>query len=107
MAFDFNARINNNLERKNQGIKIDTSNKEDKGFDLGKALISPITTSFDVTEDILSGATKSLEGIVDYGIGLLGSAASIFGGNDIEKALETLKEWQTYTINNLKLKDLE
>lgn len=27
--------------------------------------------------------------------------------NDIEKALETLKEWQTYTINNLKLKDLE
>ncbi|MBR6639925.1 MAG: hypothetical protein IKL35_06150 [Muribaculaceae bacterium] len=27
--------------------------------------------------------------------------------NDIEKALETLKEWQTYTINNLKLKYLE
>ena len=27
--------------------------------------------------------------------------------DDIEKALETLKEWQTYTINNLKLKDLE
>ena len=86
MALDINARINSNLEKRKQGVK--TKNfTEDKGFDLGKALISPFTTAFDISEDIYSGVGKSLEGIVDYGLGLVGSAASIFGSNDIEKAL--------------------
>lgn len=100
MAFDFNARINNNLERKNQGIKIDTSKKEDKGFDLGKALISPFTTTFDFAEDVASGAAKTIEGIVDIGLDLLGSATSIFGSNDIEKALTQASKYD-FTGNTI------
>ncbi len=87
MAYDFGAsrqKYINEMEQK----KVSKANaEEDKGFDLGKALISPFTTIADIKEDILSGAVKSVEGIVDYGLGLVGSAASIFGSDSIENAL--------------------
>lgn len=91
MAFDVNARLKEYVSTKTGSATVDTpkieSVEKNKGFDLGKALISPFTTTFDIFEDVASGAVKSIEGIADIGLGLLGSAASIFGSNDIEKAL--------------------
>ena len=74
-------------ERDFSSNKNNQTTSGNKGFDLGKALISPFTTIADINEDVLSGVGKSLEGIVDYGLGLVGSAASIFGSNDLERAL--------------------
>ena len=74
-------------ERDFSSNKNNQTTSGNKGFDFGKALISPFTTIADINEDVLSGVGKSLEGIVDYGLGLVGSAASIFGSNDLERAL--------------------
>ena len=91
MAFDVNARLKEYVSTKTGSATVDTpkieSVEKNKGFDLGKALISPFTTTFDIFEDVASGTVKTIEGIADIGLGLLGSAASIFGSNDIEKAL--------------------
>ena len=84
MAYNFNVSkqqyLNNNPPKKEPEITSDISK-------IGRIITSPFTTAFDISEDIVSGAARGVEGIVDYGMGLLGSAASFFGSDNIEQAI--------------------
>lgn len=84
MAYDFNAVKQQYLNSRQQPKQPEITSDIVK---VGKSIISPFTTAFDFAEDVVSGAAKSVEGIVDYGMGLLGSAASFFGSDNLENAL--------------------
>lgn len=84
MAYDFNP---SRTQLTNNYSKIERPKITSDFSKIMKAIFSPVTTITDVAEDVVTGAVRGVEGIVDYGIGLLGSAASIFGSDDLDRAL--------------------
>lgn len=107
MSFDFKDRINRNIakEQAQKQVKTVSAESEKTSDDnifskAGKILISPFSTVVDFGEDVVSGVSKSLEGIVDYGMGLVGSAASMFGSDSLEKALSEAAKYD-FTRNNV------
>jgi hypothetical protein len=68
-----------NVQDANTGVK-----KEKTFFDI---VSSPVATIADLGEEVVTGAGKSVEGIVDWGMGVLGTTASIFGAFNTEDAL--------------------
>lgn len=63
--------------------------KQNTGYQFGSIL----STIGDIFGDIKVGIGKSVEGIVDYGLGAVGSLAGVFGATNLEDALARAVEY--------------
>lgn len=63
--------------------------KQNTGYQFGSIL----STIGDIFGDIKVGIGKSVEGIVDYGLGAIGSLAGVFGATNLEDALARAVEY--------------
>ena len=64
-------------------------------------LVRGLSTVGDIVANVLTGAVKGLEGIVDLGIGLVGGIGGIFDGNFQERAKNAIAyDWTGETFGN-------
>ena len=64
-------------------------------------LVRGLSTVGDVVANVLTGAVKGLEGIVDLGIGLVGAVGGIFDGNFQDRVKDVIAyDWTGETFGN-------
>ena len=89
MAIDMSSYLKeksnkNTVSGQNVALPNNETKREKSFFDI---VSSPVATIADLGEEITTGAGKAVEGIADWGIGLLGTAANVFGAYKLEDAL--------------------
>lgn len=88
------------LEREQQNQKIDALQAEQEKANQS-FLVRGLSTVGDIVANVLTGAVKGLEGIVDLGIGLVGGIGGIFDGDFQERAKNAIAyDWTGETFGN-------
>ena len=94
--------------KKQEEANIASNNNPTKDYFSDMSLIDiPIklgASLFDLQEEIWTGASKSIEGIVDFGIGGVGALAGLFGNDNLENQLKQAAQYD-FTGNTISKMD--